>query len=204
MSILDNSTYTTGGRSRNQCTMDDSSQSFSLELSQGQNRPSDHNSNEDTAPVDTDNVVRASLLADDAVPDGGYGWAIVFGCAVLSWWFVGTSYSWGVIQASLVQSNLSTPSTLSFVGSVTVASIAVLALVNARVIRAIGARRTGLLGVLLLGSGEVLSGFTTHNVGGLFVTAGAVTGLGTRHVFICLFPSISRVLIRYQSLLYGK
>jgi hypothetical protein len=171
--------------------MGESSQTSSLELSpRGRpNSPSNHNSTEDVAaaaPVDSDSIIRASLLADDAVPDGGYGWAVVLGCAVLSWWFIGTSYSWGVIQASLVQSKLSNPSTLSFVGSVTVASIAVLALVNARVVRAIGARRTGLLGVVLLGSGEVLSGFTTRNIGGLFVTAGAITGLGTRCVFLCL------------------
>ncbi len=167
--------------------MGDSSQPQSLELSsRNQGSSSNENLNENTRQVDIDNVVQASLLADNAVPDGGYGWVVISGCAVLSWWFVGTSYSWGVIQASLVQSKLSSPSTLSFVGSVTVASIAILALINARVVRAIGARRTGLLGVLLLGSGEVLSGFTVHNIGGLFVTAGAITGIGTRHVLLCL------------------
>lgn len=149
--------------------------------------PPNPHEDDDPAPADPNkSAIRASLLADDAallVPDGGYGWAVVLGCAVLSWWFVGTSYSWGVIQAALVQSRLSSASTLSFVGSLTVAAIAVLALVNARVVRAIGARRTGLLGVVLLGSGEVLSGFSTRSVGWLFVTAGVVTGLRTRFVF---------------------
>jgi hypothetical protein len=161
--------------------MADSSQEDALELpSRSDGLSSNQNFNENTTLVDRDNIIQALILADNAVPDGGCGWVVVFGCAVVTWWFVGTSYSWGVIQASLVQSNLSSPSTLSFVGSVTVATIAILALVNARVVRAIGARRTGLLGVLLLGSGEVLSGFTTHNIGGLFVTAGLITGLGTR------------------------
>lgn len=78
-------------------------------------------------------------------------------------WFVGTTYSYGIIQAALVKQGLSTPATLSFVGSLTVACIAALALVNARVIRALGARRTGLLGVGLLGLGEILSSFTTRS-----------------------------------------
>lgn len=185
--------------------MGDSRQPENLELSsRGQGRSSNEDHDEVTTLVDTNNVIQASLLADNAVPDGGYGWAVIFACGVLSWWFVGTSYSWGVIQASLVETNLSSPSTLSFVGSLTVAAIALLALVNARVVRAIGARRTGLLGVLLLGSGEVLSGFTTHNIGGLFVTAGVITGLGTRHVFLCFIPDLLRNLICTQSLLYGK
>jgi hypothetical protein len=165
--------------------MVDLSRQPSIELSvQGQDGSSNHISNEDSIPSDADNIIQASLLADNAVPDGGYGWVVIIGCGVLTWWFVGTSYSWGVIQASLIQSHLSSASTLSFVGSVTVALIAVLALVNARLVRAIGATKAGLLGVLLLGSGEVLSSFTTHNIGGLFVTAGAITGVGTRPVFI--------------------
>jgi hypothetical protein len=115
-----------------------------------------------------------------AVPDGGYGWVVILGCSVITWWFVGTTYSWGIIQAALVEQGLSSSSTLSFVGSLTVTCIAVLAIVNARVIQLLGARNTGLLGVSLLGLGEILSGFSTHNVAGLFVTTGIVMGVGTR------------------------
>jgi hypothetical protein len=68
------------------------------------------------------------------------------------------------------------------VGSSTVACISGLALINARVIRLLGIRRTALLGVALLGMGEILSGFATLNIGALFVTAGAIMGVGTRYV----------------------
>ena len=51
---------------------------------------------------------------------------------------------------------------------------------NARVIRKIGCRNTALVGVILLGSGEVLSGWSTENVGALFFTAGVVMGVGAR------------------------
>ncbi|KAF7365702.1 Monocarboxylate permease Mch4 [Mycena venus] len=125
-----------------------------------------------------------SNTVDSQVPDGGYGWAVVFGCAVLTWWFVGTSYSWGVIQAALVKQGLSSASTLSFVGSSTTACISGLGLVNARVIRFLGARRTALLGISLIGLGEILSGFATLNIGVLFVTFGAVVGIGTSLCFM--------------------
>jgi hypothetical protein len=131
-------------------------------------------------PANSDTIIAASRIADSQVPDGGYGWVVIFACSVLTFWFIGTTYSWGIIQAALVEQKLSSPSTISFVGSLTCASISVLALVNARLIRRIGARNTALLGVGFLGSGEILSGFTTRNVGGLFFTAGVVMGLGAR------------------------
>ena len=134
------------------------------------------------APADSENVVQASLLRDQSAPDGGYGWVIIFACSTIAFWIIGTTYSWGIIQTALVEQHLSSPSTLSFVGSLTIAMISVLALVNARVIRALGARTTAVWGITLFGVGEILSGFSTRNVGGLFVTSGFVMGLGTRYV----------------------
>ena len=49
-------------------------------------------------------------------PDGGYGWAVVAGCATLTFWFGGTTYSWGVMQAALSARGLSSASTLAFIG----------------------------------------------------------------------------------------
>ncbi|KAK5726433.1 hypothetical protein LTR17_012759 [Elasticomyces elasticus] len=121
---------------------------------------------------------------DDAVPEGGYGWVVVSACAVIAWWFIGITYSWGIIQARLVSEGVSEASTLSLVGSLTVACIAVLAIVNARIVTSIGARKLGFLGISLLGSGEILGGFATHNVGGLFATVGVLTGIGTSMCFM--------------------
>lgn len=79
-----------------------------------------------------------------------------------------------------MKEKLSSPSTLSFVGSLTCAFTSILALVNARVIRKIGARSTALAGVTLLGGGGIFSSFSTKNLGGLFFTAGVVMGVGVR------------------------
>ena len=125
-----------------------------------------------------DAVVAESRIADAEVPEGGYGWVVIAACSVLCFWFVGTSYSWGVIQAALVKENVSTPASLSFVGSLTAACISFLALANARLIRKIGGRNTALAGVMFLGMGGILSSFTTKNVGGLFFTTGVLMGTG--------------------------
>lgn len=131
-------------------------------------------------PTNPDTIIAASRLADSQVPDGGYGWVVIGACSVLTFWFVGTTYSWGVIQAALVKDHVSSPSTLSFVGSLTTTFISILALVNAGVIRKIGARSTAMLGVGLFGGGGILSSFSAMNVGGLFVTTGVISGIGAR------------------------
>jgi hypothetical protein len=132
-----------------------------------------------TTPSETD-IMQQSLLADSQVPDGGEGWVVILGCAVVTWWFIGTSYCWGILQAALVKEGVSTSSTLAFVGSLATACISFLGILNARIIRKLGTRRSALAGVLFLGLGEVLSGFSAMNIGGLFATAGIVMGVGVR------------------------
>ncbi|KAJ0422201.1 major facilitator superfamily domain-containing protein [Aspergillus carlsbadensis] len=128
--------------------------------------------------LEDDQIMQESLVADSQVPDGGYGWVVISACAIITWWFIGTSYSWGIIQAALVKEGVSSASTLAFVGSVAVACISFLGVINARLIRMLGTRLSAVLGVVFLGVGEILSGFALKSVGGLFVTAGAVMGIG--------------------------
>ena len=134
------------------------------------------------APADIDHIASSTEESGSTIPDGGYGWIVITACAAITWWFVGTTYSWGVIQAALVNEGLAAASTLSFVGSMTVACVAILALLNARLVMALGARKSGLIGIGLLSAGEIAGSFATKNVGGLFVTVGVLMGLGTRWV----------------------
>lgn len=128
-------------------------------------------------------VLDASREHDSSAPDGGRdAWLVLLGCSVLDFWFIGWGYCWGVLQAALVTEGLSSPGTLAFVGSLASALDAILAIFNARVIRWLGARKTALLGVVLLSLGEILSGFATKSVGGLFVATGLVQGVGSRSV----------------------
>jgi hypothetical protein len=128
------------------------------------------------------NIFQESQLVDSELPEGGYGWWAVSGCAGIAFWGIGVAYSWGVIQAALVQEGLAKPSTLAFVGSLSAACISFNGILVARTIRKIGARKAALLGVFLYGLGALLSGFATHNVPGLFMTAGVLMGIGLRFV----------------------
>ncbi|KAE8410954.1 MFS general substrate transporter [Aspergillus pseudocaelatus] len=140
-----------------------------------------------------DEVLEASAAADADVPDGGYAWVVITGCAIVTWWFIGTPYCWGVLQSALVKNRTSSASTLAFVGSLASACISFLGIANAGLIRKIGLRFSALLGVFALGLGEVLSGFTTGNIGGLFATAGVVMGFG---ISLC-FMTVSATPAQY-------
>ncbi|KAJ5374217.1 Major facilitator superfamily domain general substrate transporter [Penicillium concentricum] len=136
-----------------------------------------------TPPSETD-IMQQSLIADSQVPDGGEAWVVISGCAVVTWWFIGTSYCWGILQAALVKEGVSSSSTLAFVGSLATACISFLGILNARVIRKLGTRMSAMTGVFFLGLGEVLSGFSAMNIGGLFATAGIVMGIGISLCFM--------------------
>lgn len=148
-----------------------------------------------TGPSDLDNIVEASRVADASVPDGGYGWTIAACCSLITFWFVGTSYSWGILQAALVEQKVGKASTLAFVGSLAVACLAAFAILNGRLIRTLGARKVGMLGISLMALGQIASSFSVKNVGGLFVAAGFVMGYGIS----CCFMVVSVTPAQYFS-----
>lgn len=131
-----------------------------------------------TTANDSANIVQESLIADAQVPDGGYGWWVVFACASLNFWGVGICYGWGIIQAALVDQGVASPSTLAFVGSLMVAGTPLWSVFVARAVRKLGTRISAFVAISLLSSGYILSGFATRNVGALFVTTGLLIGTG--------------------------
>jgi hypothetical protein len=131
---------------------------------------------------DIDPVLQASRINDSSVPDGGYGWVVVAGCAIVSWWQIGTPYSWGIIQGALAEEGVSSPAVLSFVGSLAVALISALATINTFVIQRLGSQKTCMMGITLISLSEFISSFTFKHVGALFATSGVMMGLGIRYV----------------------
>ncbi|KAH6975999.1 major facilitator superfamily domain-containing protein [Ilyonectria sp. MPI-CAGE-AT-0026] len=164
------------------------------------------------AEESTDEILQASRLADSTVPDGGYGWVVVGGGAVLLWWAVGTTYAWGVMQTALVEDGLSTPATLSFIGSLDAALMSALAIVNSRLMRALGMRWTAVLGVSVMGGSEILSSFAVKNIGALFFTSGVMMGTGClcgdcsmvqHEAWTCQWPHVCRLNIAWGYRILG-
>ncbi|KAF3015109.1 hypothetical protein E8E12_000094, partial [Didymella heteroderae] len=119
------------------------------------------------------------------IPDGGYGWTVVFCCALITFWYNGIIGCWGVLQAGLLDSTLSavSTSTLSFVGSLGLAGGPAYGLFAVRFMRLAGSRTTSVIGTLLMGASLIGSGFCTNNLAGLFGTAGVLGGVGMAMVY---------------------
>lgn len=149
--------------------------------------------NNDSTGRVTDPILEASRLADNDVPDGGYGWVVVFSCAVICWWVVGTTYSWGVLQRVFVEQGLSSPGTLAFVGSLSTGIMSSCAIIYSRLFQRYGARVMAMMGITLIGVSEILSSFFVLNLAGLFVTNGVLLGLG---LGLC-FPVITGTSAQY-------
>ncbi|KAF2020654.1 MFS general substrate transporter [Aaosphaeria arxii CBS 175.79] len=120
-----------------------------------------------------------------AIPDGGYGWTIVFCCSLITFCHNGIINCWGVLQAALLNSELQhvPPSTLSFVGSLGLAGAAAYGLIATRALAYCGSRIAALIGILIIGLSLIGSGFCTTNVPGLFGTAGVLAGVGMALVY---------------------
>ncbi|RMZ80919.1 hypothetical protein DV737_g2745, partial [Chaetothyriales sp. CBS 132003] len=139
--------------------------------------------------LDDDDVAPENAVT--VVPDGGYGWVVVFACSVLTFWFSGLTGAWGIIQTALLSSTLTdtTTSTTAFVGSLGITICVAFGLMAVRLMRLIGARYAATLGISLLGIGALASGFTTTNIAGLFQTFGVLIGAGS-----CLCYTASNVM----------
>lgn len=181
--------------------MDNAATSLELDAISG-SHPSANRSNDESH---IDEIVSniQHVTVDLAVPDGGYGWVAITACAVICFWFVGTTYCWGVIQGALVAGGLASASTLAWIGSLTIASNSIFAMVSAKVLQRIGSRATAVLGVCFLAGGEGLSGFTVDHVGGLFVTAGIVMGFGVSLNFIVVGSMSAQYFSRKRGLANG-
>jgi MFS transporter, MCT family, solute carrier family 16 (monocarboxylic acid transporters), member 3 len=142
---------------------------------------------ESWASTDRINDDEALSRADavSAIPDGGWSaWSSIIASAIFTFWFNGISNSWGVVQAALFKEGLSSASTLSFVGSLSITCCVILSLLSVRFIRLVGARNAGLIGVAMLGLGELTAGFTADDIAGLFGTVGILYGVGSSLCFI--------------------
>ncbi|KAL7935752.1 MFS general substrate transporter [Trichoderma chlorosporum] len=156
-----------------------------LPQSELQQRDTRHHDASDKELLNIDPVLEASRVADSDVPDGGYAWVVIFASAVVCFWFTGTgNYSWGVMQNALLDQKLASAATLSFIGSLSPALMATLAIITARVIRWLGIRISASLGILFLGVAQLTSSFTVHSVAGQFITRGVGVGLGMSLCFM--------------------
>lgn len=146
-----------------------------------EHRPSDTNSLYPLqvigTPVDDE---EPPTNAVEAIPDGGYGWWVVSASAAFLFWTNGFMTAWGVLQTEILrqaQLKVST-ATITFVGSLGLFCMVAFGLPSVRLLNLLGAKNACLVAAVLLGLSPVLTSLTLDNIGGMFVTAGVLFGIG--------------------------
>lgn len=121
-----------------------------------------------------------SGFSTSAIPDGGFGWVVVFCGSLITFWNNGMINCWGILQTALLNSTLSdkSTSTVSFIGALNLAAGPAFQLPAARLGKRFGSRATSMMGVMLTGLGLIAASWCTTNLAGLFVTIGIVSGIG--------------------------
>lgn len=160
---------------------------------------------DDPAPLDSDPdpVLEASRVADSTVPDGGYGWVVIAGCAVVAWWNIGISYTWGVYQEALVERGVGSALVMSFCGSLSLALMAGLATLNSRAIRTLGTRKLALVGITCNALAQIGASFVTHSAVGLFFLPGVLMGIGMSSCFMAFSVAPAHYFRRKRGLANG-
>ena len=158
---------------------------------------------DDTVPLDPDDALEASRVADSTVPDGGYGWVIIAGCAIVAWWNIGVSYTWGVYQTALLERGVGSALVLSFCGSLSPAIMSALAMLNARAMRSLGTRKLAITGITCNALSQIGASFVTHNVVGLFFLPGVLLGIGMSSCFMAFSVAPAHYFSRKRGLANG-
>ncbi|KAM0754661.1 MFS general substrate transporter [Meredithblackwellia eburnea MCA 4105] len=127
----------------------------------------------DPPPSGSRNVVEAL----DSYPDGGLGpWLQVVYCSFLFGTSVGGVYGWGVLQDALTE--LASPSSVAYIGSMQAASTGIFAILAQRLIAAYGPTKIAFTGALFMGIGPIIAGSFPHNYAAIFMTQGVMFGVG--------------------------
>ncbi|SAM00690.1 hypothetical protein [Absidia glauca] len=119
------------------------------------------------------------------IPNGGYGWVVVFACFLIYFIMFGTAAIWGVFSNAYATTTLKDKATtmeLMGVGSTLSVCMNVFTPISP-LLAPLGTRLTMIIGSVLLSLGLILAGFSTE-VWHLYLSQGILFGIGSSLVYM--------------------
>ncbi|KAG1091845.1 hypothetical protein G6F42_019340 [Rhizopus arrhizus] len=141
------------------------------------------------------NITDASIinyLPDDdefynSIPNGGYGWVVVFASFLIYFIMFGTAAIWGVFSNAYATTTLKDKATtmeLMGIGSTLSVCMSVFTPISP-LLAPLGTRLTMIIGSVLLSLGLILAGFSTE-VWHLYLSQGILFGIGSSLVYMSI------------------
>lgn len=136
------------------------------------------------------------------IPDGGWGWVVVFASLVISLIADGISYSFGLMYIEFLRYFQASKSVTSWIGSLFLAVPLLSGPVCSALVDKFGCRSMTILGSIISCIGFVMSSFTDSIVL-LYITFGIISGVGLGLCYVTAVVSIAYWFDKKRSLANG-
>lgn len=147
------------------------------------------------ASTDTDidsimSSIPAKSKPNPKIPDGGYGWVVVFSSVLVSLIADGISFSFGLLYTEFLVYFGQSSSKTSWIGSIFLAVPLLSGPIMSNLVDKYGCRRMTIIGGLLSGTGLVLASIST-SIEMLYWTFGFIGGIGLGIGYVTAVVSIA-------------
>lgn len=152
-----------------------------------------------TDNLDADSIMSAattnttktkSIAKTPKIPDGGYGWVVVFASVMVSLIADGISFSFGLLYIEFLNYFNESTAKTSWIGSIFLSVPLLSGPVMSNLVDRYGCRQMTIIGGLLSGTGFILAAFST-SVEMLYWTFGVIGGLGLGIGYVTAVVSIA-------------
>lgn len=143
------------------------------------------------------------LAADKPkIPDGGWGWVVVFSSLIISMIADGVSFSFGLLYIEFLKEFGASKSTTSWIGSLFMAVPLITGPIMSALVDKYGCRKMTIAGGLISATGFVISAFI-DSIGWMLVTFGVIAGLGLGLCYVTAVVSIAYWFDKKRTLATG-
>lgn len=124
------------------------------------------------------------------IPDGGWGWMVVFASLCISMIIDGVSFSFGLLYTQFLNYFKESESKTSWIGSLFLAIPLLSGPIMSNLVDNYGCRRMTIIGGLISGTGFVLAALV-NSVEMLYLTFGVIAGLGLGICYVTAVVSVA-------------
>ncbi|XP_038212152.1 monocarboxylate transporter 9-like [Zerene cesonia] len=147
-------------------------------------------------------LIKVSEVPKAKIPDGGWGWVVVFSSFVISMIADGISFSFGLLYMEFLEEFKASKATTAWIGSLFIAVPLLSGPVMSALVDRYGCRSMTILGGLISTLGFVLAS-VSNSIELMMLTFGVIAGLGLGLVYVTAVVSIAYWFEKKRNLAVG-
>ncbi|XP_030763164.1 monocarboxylate transporter 14-like isoform X2 [Sitophilus oryzae] len=136
------------------------------------------------------------------IPDGGWGWVVVFASTVLSMIADGVAFSFGLLYVEFLEEFGASNSATSWIGSLFMAVPLLTGPIMSGLVDKFGCRWMTIVGALISALGFIISS-NCYSLGIMYLTFGVLSGLGLGLIYVTAVVSIAFWFDKKRTLAVG-